>query len=98
MNIANTAACLCGLLIAASSTTALGQTILKNDRFPNDVSTVADAQMSIQAGFVAGEQALAVLNVPVNLRPAFKVTKVQIMWASTSPGTVPPSDQGSIMI
>ncbi|HYD00512.1 MAG TPA: GC-type dockerin domain-anchored protein [Phycisphaerales bacterium] len=89
---------LCGLAVAAGSSAALGQTTLKNDRFPNDVSTVADAQMSIQAGFVANEQALAILNVPTNLQAAFRVTRIQIMWASTSPGLAPPSDQSSIMI
>jgi hypothetical protein len=88
-----------GLLTAAGASTALGQTAtLKNDRFASDVSTVADAQMSIQAGFAAGEMALAVLNVPTNFRHAFKVTHVQIMWASTTPGTVAPVDQGSIMV
>lgn len=88
-----------GLVLSAGSTASLAQTAtLKNDRFPVDVSSVSDAQMSIQAGFEPGEMALAVLNVPSNFRSAFKVTHVQIMWASTSPGAVPPSDQGSIMI
>jgi hypothetical protein len=90
---------LCVLAVAGATSSAFAQTAtLKNDRFPADVSTVQDAQMSVQAGFVAGEMALAVLNVPTNFRSAFRVTHVQMMWASTSPGTVPPSNQGSIMI
>jgi hypothetical protein len=98
MKLTNRAPYLCGLLAAALSSTAFGQTLLKNDRFPNDATTEPDAQMSIQAGFIANEQALAILTIPVNLRPAFKITKIQIMWASTSPGLAPPSDQSSVMI
>jgi hypothetical protein len=75
-----------------------GETILKNDRFPNDVSAVADAQLSIQAGFVAGEVAAAVLAVPAGLRPPIRVTKVQVMWASTGAGVAPLSTQGSILV
>jgi hypothetical protein len=87
----------CSLLALAP--VAFGQTAtLKNDRFANDVTTVADAQMSIQAGFESGEIALAVLNVPAAFQHAFKITHVQVMWASTAPGTVAPSEQGSIMI
>ncbi|MFT3684145.1 MAG: GC-type dockerin domain-anchored protein [Phycisphaerales bacterium] len=98
MSVRRTAlASVCSLLAFGSA--AFGQTAtLKNDRFANDVSSVQDAQMSIQAGFDPGEMALAILTVPTALQGAFKVTHVQIMWASTAPGTVPPSDQASVMI
>jgi len=95
----NTAArCAFGCALVSLAAAAGAQTTLKNDRFATNISTVADAQMSIQAGFIEGEQALAVLSIPTNLRPAFRITHVQVMWASTAPGTQPPSDQSSIMI
>lgn len=74
------------------------ETILKNDRFPNDVSTVSDVQMSIQAGFVAGEIAAAILPVPATLRPPIKVKRIQIFWASTQPQTQPNSLQDSVVV
>ncbi|MBY0307850.1 MAG: hypothetical protein K2Q09_03830 [Phycisphaerales bacterium] len=88
------AAC-CALSAAAP---AIAQVTLKNDRFPVDASSVQNSQMSVQAGFEAGEMALAVLTVPTALQSAFKVTHVQIMWSSTTPGGAPASDQGSIMV
>ncbi|MCU0688363.1 MAG: hypothetical protein MUE97_01275 [Phycisphaerales bacterium] len=94
---ASVVAMLAGSALAQSGL-APGERILKNDRFPDDVSTVADAQMSIQAGFDAGEIAAAILPVPASLRPPIKVKRVQIFWASTSPQTQPNSTQGSIVV
>jgi hypothetical protein len=85
--------------VAGLASAAFGQErVLKNDRWPVDVSQVADANMSIQAGFVAGEIAAAVLPIPSNVRRPVQVKRVQIFWASTTPQTVAPSEQGSVVV
>jgi hypothetical protein len=79
-------------VLLAGSASALGQgpeVLLKNDRFPADLTEApSNAQMSVQVGYVANEVAAATFLLPTDLRTGrVQVTKVQIFWSSTTPGS-----------
>ncbi len=85
-------------LLAAAPAALAQQAILKNDRFADDVTTVANVQVSVQAGFDAGEIAAAILEVPASLRPPIRVKNVQIGWYSTLNGNAAPVVAESIHV
>jgi hypothetical protein len=86
------------LALAGASSAHAQDTVLKNDRFPDDVTQVSNVQLSVQAGFDAGEIAAAILPVPASLRPPIRVKSVQIAWYSTLSSPAAPVVAESIRV